>query len=291
MARAHTYTKLDRRLLRQVGRAVSDWNLLEEGDRVLVAMSGGKDSYALLAVLDMLRGRAPIDFELVPWHLDQGQPGYDGEPLRRWLEARGGEYHVIRRDTYQVVMDKVKPGDTYCSLCSRLRRGILYDEAQRLRCTKIALGHHGDDAIETLLLNLLFTGQLKAMPPWLRSDDGRNVVIRPLLQCLEEDTRALALERSFPILPCNLCGSQDNMQRQMVKAMVSDLATRYPRVRHSMLAALGRTRPTHLPDTALWRRLGIGPKDLQGASLDLDGDEDPPAAWGADPGSRLPIVD
>ena len=273
MSRAHTYTKLDRKLLRQVGKAVSDWKLIQDGDRILVAMSGGKDSYALLSVLDMLRGRAPIDFELVPWHLDQGQPGYDGEPLRRWLEARGGEFHMVHQDTYSIVMDKVKPGDTYCSLCSRLRRGVLYDAAQRLSCTKIALGHHGDDAIETLMLNLFFTGQLKAMPAWLRSDDRRNVVIRPLIYCLEEDTAAMSLERAYPILPCNLCGSQDNMQRQMVKGLISQLSQRNKGARHSMLAALTRTRPTHLLDASLWKRLGIGPTDLR--ATPEDGAEEP----------------
>lgn len=260
MARPGTITRIERRILRQVGRAIEDFGLIESGDRILVAMSGGKDSYALLAILDLLRARAPVQFELVPWHLDQGQPGYDGEPLRRYLEARGGEFHIEHQDTYSIVISKLDPGSTYCSLCSRLRRGLVYGAAERLSCNKIALGHHGDDAIETLLLNFIFTGQLKAMPPWLQSDDGKNRVIRPLIYSFEADTTAFAKERSFPILPCNLCGSQENLQRKMVKQLIDGLSVRHPRTRHSMLAALTRTRPTHLLDRRLWDRLGIGPQ-------------------------------
>ncbi len=240
--------------------------MIADGDRVLVAMSGGKDSYALLAVLDRLRERAPIHFDLVPWHLDQGQPGYDGRPLVDWLEARGGEFVIARQDTYSVVVDKLSEGSTYCSLCSRLRRGILYNAAVELGCSKIALGNHGDDAVETLLLNMMFTGQLKAMPAWLASDDGRNTVIRPLIGCHERDLAAFAQERAFPILPCNLCGSQDGLQRQAVKAMLDRLEAENPKVRESMLAALTRVRSTHLLDTDLWRELGLGPDDLPESS-------------------------
>lgn len=295
MARPGTITKIERRILRQVGRAIEDFGLIEAGDRILVAMSGGKDSYALLAVLDLLRARAPIEFELLPWHLDQGQPGYDGTPLRAYLERRGGPFHIETQDTYSVVVSKLEPGSTYCSLCSRLRRGLVYGAAERLGCNKIALGHHGDDAIETLLLNFIFTGQLKSMPPWLLADDGKNRVIRPLIYCFEADTKALSEERAFPILPCNLCGSQENLQRKMVKQMVDDLSKRHPRTRNSMLAALTRTRPSHLLDRKLWDRLGLGPErppqdddgdDLGLSHAPLDGDFEAPGAEAP----RLPIL-
>jgi tRNA 2-thiocytidine biosynthesis protein TtcA len=264
-------SRQERRLLHRVGRAIGDFALLEDGDRVLVAMSGGKDSYSLLVLLDRLRERAPVRFELVPWHLDQGQPGYDGEALRRWLAARGGEFHVVRQDTYSIVVDKVAPGDTYCALCSRLRRGILYDAAQQLGCTKIALGHHADDSVDTLLLNLFFTGQIKAMPPWLRSDDGRNVVVRPLLYCFESDLAEFAQEQRFPILPCNLCGSQEDLQRQEMKTLVDRLDREHPGVRNSLLAAIGNVKPTHTADPALWGRLGLGPEAMKLAPRERPG--------------------
>lgn len=262
MAPRDSISKVERKLLRRIGKAIRDYSLIEDGDRVLVAMSGGKDSYALLVLLDRLRQRAPIKFDLVPWHLDQVQPGYDGRPLREWLERRGGEFHIARQDTYSVVTDKISEGSTYCSLCSRLRRGILYNAAVELGCTKIALGHHGDDAIETLFLNMMFTGQIKAMPPWLRSDDGRNIVIRPLIRAFESELITFAEEQAFPILPCNLCGSQENLQRQSVKALIDSLDERYPRSRESMLSALTRVRGTHLLDAQLWQALGMGPDHL-----------------------------
>jgi tRNA 2-thiocytidine biosynthesis protein TtcA len=263
-------SKAERKLLRKAGRAIREYALIEAGDRVLVAMSGGKDSYGLLAILDRLRQRAPVDFELVPWHLDQQQPGYDGAPLVDWLEARGGEFHVASQDTYSVVVDKIGEGATYCSLCSRLRRGILYNAAVALGCNKIALGHHGDDAIETLLLNLMFNGALKSMPPWLRSDDGRNVIIRPLIHCFESELEAFSKERAFPILPCNLCGSQENLKRQAVKALIDNLEERYPKARESMVAGLTRVVGSHLPDADLWRALGIGPDSLPEVATGAD---------------------
>ncbi|RMG17552.1 MAG: tRNA 2-thiocytidine(32) synthetase TtcA [Planctomycetota bacterium] len=248
-----------RRLRKALGQALVEFDMLAAGDRVLVALSGGKDSYGLLSLLDELVPRAPISFELVPVHLDQKQPGYDGAPLRRWLEARGGEFHILEEDTYSVVTEKLAPGKTYCSLCSRLRRGVLYNAARRLGCTKIALGHHRDDALETLLLNLFFAGQLKTMPPKLRSDDGRNVVIRPLYYCAERDLAAYAEQKQFPILPCNLCGSQENLWRQQVGDLLDGLEERIPNLRPTILSALRNVRPSHLPDRALWERLGIQP--------------------------------
>lgn len=248
------------RLRKALGQAVVGFSMLEEGDRVMVALSGGKDSYSLLVLLDELRTRAPIDFELIPVHLDQKQPGYDGAPLRAWLEARGGEFHILEEDTYSVVTDKIPANKTYCGLCSRLRRGVLYNAAQRLGCTKIALGHHRDDAIETLLLNQFFSGQLKTMPPILRADDGRNVVIRPLYYAAESDLVAYAAAQDFPIVPCNLCGSQDNLWRQQVKELLSDLEGRIPNLRQSLLSSLTTVRPTHLADRELWERIGHSPQ-------------------------------
>ncbi len=250
-------TRTERQLLRLVGRAIEDFHLIEEGDRVAVALSGGKDSYGMLHLLEILRKRAPVRFELVALHLDQAQPGYDGTPLVNWLQTRELPYHILHRDTYSVVKEKVPEGKTYCSLCSRMRRGILYDAVQELRCNKLALGHHRDDTIETLMLNLVFSGQLKAMPPKLRSDDGRNTVIRPLTYCGEDLLRKLSEEQRFPILPCNLCGSQDNMQRQNIKKLLSDLEVLHPRLKESMLAALGNVRPSHLLDAGLWKKLDL----------------------------------
>ena len=257
------YTKLELKLVRQMGKTVQEFGLIENGDRILVAMSGGKDSYAMLVLLDMLRIRAPIDFELVPWHLDQVQPGYDGAPLRNWLAEEGWDNAVIaQQDTYSIVTDHIPEGKTYCSLCSRLRRGILYNAAVDLGCNRIALGHHADDTIETAMLNMMFAGQLKAMPPWLRSDDGRNTVIRPMMRSWEADLIAFSEERQFPILPCNLCGSQENLQRQAIKAMLTGLQGKYPRVKESMLAALTNVRGSHLLDTDLWSQLGLGPSTV-----------------------------
>jgi tRNA 2-thiocytidine biosynthesis protein TtcA len=248
-----------RALRRALGKAVMKFKMIADGDRVMVALSGGKDSYTMLVLLDELKKKAPVRFELVPVHLDQHQPGYDGAPLRRWLEARGGEFHILSVDTYSVVIDKVDEGKSYCGLCSRLRRGILYTAAKDLRCTKIALGHHRDDAIETLLLNLLFTGQLKSMPPVLRSDDGQNTVIRPLYLCEEKTIVEFAQQQAFPILPCNLCGSQDGLWRDQVATLLTDLERRIPNVRASIMGALQNVRPTHLPDPDLWEKLGIEP--------------------------------
>lgn len=246
--------RLERELAREMGRCIEDFGLIREGDRIMACLSGGKDSYAMLHLLERARRRAPIRFEIVAVHLDQGHPGYDGTPLRSWLEDHGYAHRIVAEDTYAIVTDHVPAGKTYCSLCSRLRRGILYNLAEELGCTKIALGHHRDDAIETLLLNLMFTGSLGAMPPLLHSDDGRNVVIRPLLYCAERTIAAFAEAMRFPILPCNLCGSQDNLQRQQIKRLLDDLEARHPRLRQSMLAALGNVRASHLLDPRLTRK-------------------------------------
>jgi tRNA 2-thiocytidine biosynthesis protein TtcA len=236
----------ERRLLRDVGRAIGDHRLIEDGDRILVAVSGGKDSYGLLVLLRAMQARAPIAFQLIAVHLDQGQPGYDGAPLQRWLEAEGVPHKILHENTYAIVTDKIPEGKTYCSLCSRLRRGILYRAAADLGCNKIALGHHRDDALETLLLNLFFGGKLAAMPPRLSTDYGRFVVIRPLAYAAEADLAALAAARGFPILPCKLCGAQDDAQRKQMKALLADLERKHPTLRQTMLAALGNVVPSHL---------------------------------------------
>jgi tRNA 2-thiocytidine biosynthesis protein TtcA len=248
------FEKLERRLARDLGRCIGDFDLVGDGDRVMVCLSGGKDSYTMLTLLERARRKAKVRFEMVAVHLDQGHPGYDGKPLRDWLLAEGFDHRIVREDTYSIVTDKLDPGDTYCSLCSRLRRGILYNVAAELGCTKIALGHHRDDAIETLMLNLMFTGSLKAMPAKLTSDDGRNVVIRPLLYAAERDIAAYAEAMRYPILPCDLCGSQEDLMRKQVKQLLDGIERDHPRIRESMLAALGNVKRTHLLDPTLVER-------------------------------------
>lgn len=240
-----------------MGRAIADFEMLADGDRVLCAVSGGKDSYALHALLVDLARRAPIRFSIVAVNIDQGHPGYPGHLLQEYMAERGHEFVMITEDTYSIVTDKIPADKTYCSLCSRLRRGILYRVARELGCSKIALGHHRDDVVTTLLLNLIFAGQLKAMPPKLISDEGDNVVIRPLVYCAEADLAAFAAEERFPIIPCDLCGSQDNLQRKAVSGLLADLEARHPGARQNILAALGNVRPSHLLDKGLWRRLGL----------------------------------
>jgi tRNA 2-thiocytidine biosynthesis protein TtcA len=249
--------KLEQELARDLGRCIADFKLIDEGDRIMVCLSGGKDSYTMLHLLERARKRAPIRFSLLAVHLDQGHPGYDGSPLEDWLAQRGFEYRILREDTYRIVKEHVPEGKTTCSLCSRLRRGVLYNAAQDLGCTKIALGHHRDDAIETLLLNLMFSGQLKAMPPKLVSDDARNTVIRPLLYVAEPRIAAFASALQFPILPCDLCGSQENLKRKQVKRFLAELENSAPQAKESMLAALMNVRPSHLLDAQLWQSLGL----------------------------------
>jgi tRNA 2-thiocytidine biosynthesis protein TtcA len=248
---------LEKKLGKALARAISDFQMIAEGDRILCAVSGGKDSYAMHALLVELAKRAPVRFSVLAVNIDQGQPGFEGHRLRDYMTSRGHEFLMVAEDTYSIVTDKIPEGKTYCSLCSRLRRGILYRLATELGCTKIALGHHRDDAINTLMLNLVFAGQLKAMPPKLVSDDGANVVIRPLIYCAEDDLAAFAAEQAFPILPCNLCGSQENLQRKAISRLMAELEQRAPGARTSILAALRNVRPSHLLDQRLWSRLGL----------------------------------
>ncbi len=233
-------------LPRAVGKAIADYSLIQAGDRILVAMSGGKDSYALLLLLETMRRRAPVPFSLVAVHLDQGQPGHDPAPLAAWLAVRDFEHRLVREDTYAAVQATVPDGQTPCSMCARLRRAILYRLSDELGCTKVALGHHRDDALETLLLNLFFAGKLASMPARLTSDDGAHQVIRPLIYCAERDLAELAASAKVPILPCSVCGSRSQAQRQQMKRLLEELETRHPNLRQTMLAALGNVQTSHL---------------------------------------------
>jgi tRNA 2-thiocytidine biosynthesis protein TtcA len=244
--------KLENRLCRLVGQAVADYRMIEDGDRVMVCLSGGKDSYGLLEILLSLGSRAPIHFELIAVNLDQRQPGFPAHVLPDYLTRRGVPFHIETRDTYSIVKRLIPPGQTTCSLCSRLRRGHLYRIATELGATKIALGHHRDDILETLLLTLFFTGKLKAMPPKLRSKSGRHVVIRPLAYVKEADLERYASLRDFPIIPCDLCGSQDNLKRKQVKTLLGEWDQRFPGSKDSMFAALSNIAPSLLLDRRLF---------------------------------------
>src|SRR5512145_3110326 len=262
--------KLEKGLLRAAGTAIHDFDLIVEGDKIMVAVSGGKDSYALLHVLMRLQERAPIDFELVAVNLDQGQPGFPAHVIEEHFKKVGVPYRMLSRDTYSVVKRLVPPGKTTCPVCSRLRRGVLYNAAVEMGCTKIALGHHRDDLIETLLLSALYSGALKSMPPRLRSLDGRNVVIRPLCYAAEEEIAAFAAAMAFPIVPCDLCGSQPNLRRKRVKALLAELSSEHPAVMGNLLNALGRVVPSHLLDPRLQRAAA----DADGADPWLDAEDD-----------------
>jgi tRNA 2-thiocytidine biosynthesis protein TtcA len=262
--------RLEKRLLKSAAQAVGDFDLIAGGDRILVAVSGGKDSYTLLHVLMRMRERAPVDFDLVAVNLDQGQPGFPAEVLERHFRAVGVPYRMLRQDTYSIVRRLVPEGKTACPVCSRLRRGILYNAAVELGCSKIALGHHRDDLVETLLMSALYSGALKSMPPKLRSDDGRNTVIRPLCYAAEEDIAAFAAAMRFPIIPCDLCGSQPNLRRKRVKQLLADLSTEHRAVKGNLQNALGKVVASHLLDRDLLARLG----EVSGTDPWIDGEHE-----------------
>ncbi|HNC52171.1 MAG TPA: tRNA 2-thiocytidine(32) synthetase TtcA [Accumulibacter sp.] len=271
MKLSNTLLRLQKRLESKAGKAIADYRMIEDGDTILVCISGGKDSYTLLSLLMALRERSPVDFRLIAMNLDQKQPGFPAEVLPTYLTAIGVDYRIVEQDTYAVVRSKVPEGKTTCSLCSRLRRGVIYRTAKELGANKIALGHHLDDIVHTFFLNLLFGGRLKAMPPKLVTDDGAHVVIRPLAYCSEADIARFARGMAYPIIPCNLCGSQQNLQRQKIREMMADWDQRYPGRSESVFSALQKVVPSHLADHALFDFKGLRPRS--GPSAMGGGDE------------------
>ena len=265
MTPSNNLQKLRKFLESRTGKAIGDYNMIEDGDTVLVCCSGGKDSYTLLAMLMALQKRAPINFRLIAMNLDQKQPGFPAEILPAYFESIGIEYRIVEADTYSVVKEKIPEGKTTCSLCSRLRRGVIYRTAKELGANTIALGHHRDDMVHTLFLNMLFGGKLKAMPPKLVTDDKAHVVIRPLAYCAESQIAKFARGMEFPIIPCNLCGSQDNMQRQKIREMMADWDRRFPGRTESVFSAMQNVVPSHLADNSLF--------DFPGLTLDTPVEE------------------
>jgi tRNA 2-thiocytidine biosynthesis protein TtcA len=264
------FNKLQKRLRRLVGSAIEDYNMIEEGDRVMVCLSGGKDSYTMLEILMNLQQSAPVNFELIAVNLDQKQPGFPEHVLPTYLNEVGVPFHILEKDTYSIVKDVIPEGKTTCGLCSRLRRGSLYNFAQQIGATKIALGHHRDDIIETLFLNMFYGGKLKAMPPKLLSDDKRNVLIRPLAYCKEVDIEKFAKAKNFPIIPCNLCGSQENLQRQAIKTMLREWDRKHPGRTESIFGAIKNVAPSQLADTELFNFVDLEQQRAEPEAPDND---------------------
>lgn len=266
----YEFNKLQKRLRRQVGNAIIDYGMIHEGDKVMVCLSGGKDSYTMLEILMNLQRNAPVNFELAAVNLDQKQPGFPEHVLPEYLDAKGVNYHILERDTYSVVKEKTPEGKTTCALCSRLRRGSLYGFAEEIGATKVALGHHREDILETLFLNMFFGGSLKAMPPKLLSDDGKNIVIRPLAYCREADIAEFSRQMAFPIIPCNLCGSQPNLQRQVVKEMLAEWEVKHPGRLETMFKAVTNVAPSQLADRGLFDFEGLEAKQRQMQETRID---------------------
>lgn len=244
--------ELEKKLLHYTGKAIADYSLIQNGDRVMVCVSGGKDSFTMVRVLKLLQMRAKAKFEIVAFTLDQSQPGWNDSALRAWFEDNKISYEILTRDTYSIVKEKIPEGQTYCSLCSRLRRGIIYRYAEENGFNKIALGHHRDDLIRTLFMSILYNGEIRSMPPKLLSDNKKHIVIRPLVYCQEADIAAFAKEMAFPIIPCNLCGSQENLMRKRVKVLIDQLAAENPKVPSNILHALSAIKPSQLMDKKFW---------------------------------------
>jgi tRNA 2-thiocytidine biosynthesis protein TtcA len=272
---AYENNKLHKRLCRLVGQAIGDFNMIEDGDKVMVCLSGGKDSYALLDILITLRERAPIHFDIVAVNLDQKQPGFPVDVLPNYLRSIDVPFHIENQDTYSIVKRVIPEGKTTCSLCSRLRRGILYRVAGELGATKIALGHHRDDIMETFFLNMFFGGKLKGMPPKLQSDDGKHIVIRPLAYVREADTERYAALREFPIIPCNLCGSQENLQRKQIKGMLRDWEKQFPGRVENIFSSLSTVVPSHLMDRSMFNFSDLQASGVADANGDIAFDEEP----------------
>ncbi|GAB3469352.1 tRNA 2-thiocytidine(32) synthetase TtcA [Massilia terrae] len=272
---AHENNKLHKRLCRQVGQAIGDFNMIEDGDKVMVCLSGGKDSYALLDILMTLRERAPIHFDIVAVNLDQKQPGFPAEILPAYLEKLGIPFHIENQDTYSIVKRLIPEGKTTCSLCSRLRRGILYRVADELGCNKIALGHHRDDILETFFLNMFFGGKLKGMPAKLVSDDGKHIVIRPMAYVKEADTERYAEVKQFPIIPCDLCGSQENLQRKQIKNLMREWEKKHPGRVENIFSSLSTVVPSHLMDRSLFGFTGLQATGVADPAGDIAFDEEP----------------
>ncbi len=264
---SNNFIKLRNSLISATGKAIGDYNMIEDGDTVLVCLSGGKDSHAMLMILLALQERAPIDFKLIAMNLDQKQPGFPADVLPAYFEKLGVDYRIVNADTYSIVKEKIPEGKTTCSLCSRLRRGVIYTTAKELGANKIALGHHRDDIVETLFLNLFFGAKMKAMPPKLATNDKQNVVIRPLAYCSEKDIASYARQMAFPIIPCDLCGSQENLQRQKVKDMLQDWECEQPGRINNIFRAIGNVEPSHLADFNLY--------DFKSLSQSKVDDDDP----------------
>jgi len=267
--------KINKNLRKATGQAIADYNMIEDGDRVMVCLSGGKDSFTMLDILLQLRNVAPIHFEIIAINLDQKQPGFPAHILPEYLENLGVQYKIIEEDTYSIVQDKIPEGKTTCSLCSRLRRGILYRTAKEIGATKIALGHHRDDMLATMMLNMFFAGKLKSMPAKLVSDNGEHVVIRPLAYCKETEIEKYATLKQFPIIPCNLCGSQPNLQRQVSKQMLNDWEDKFPGRLETMFTAMQNIVPSHLADTQLFDFKSINKNSgiINGGDIAFDKDE------------------